>query len=186
MWPWEHLAFGYVCYALGRRGWDGNGPSHREAFAVAFGTQFPDLVDKPLAWEFGLLPSGVSLAHSLLFAVPVVVAIVLVGHSRGVTPIGAAFGVGYLSHIAGDLLYPLLVDGGVSLGYVLWPLVPTSVGQEPVAVVVPRLWASFVEFLATPQGQLYLAAELLFLTFALGLWLWDGSPGVPRIRKRKA
>ena len=58
MWPWGHLVFGYLLYLLVRpRAWR-NG----DRFAVIvlmIGTQVPDIVDKPLAWWFGVLPSGV-------------------------------------------------------------------------------------------------------------------------------
>lgn len=186
MWPWEHLAFGYVLYALGRRGWDGRGPANREAVAVAVGTQLPDLVDKPLAWEFGLLPSGVSLAHSIFVALPVSALAIVVARRRGAQPLGTAFGVGYLSHIVGDGLYPLLVTGETSVDYMLWPLVPAHSGYERLANAIPQFWTTFVQFLGTPRGKLYLALELAFLTFALGLWLLDGAPGVPRPLERGA
>ena len=48
MWPWEHLAIGYLAYSLlGRLAWR-RPPTVGTAITVAFGTQFPDLVDKPL------------------------------------------------------------------------------------------------------------------------------------------
>jgi hypothetical protein len=184
MWPWEHLAFGYVWYSLGRRLRTGGGPSHREVLALAVGTQLPDLVDKPLAWEFGLLPSGVSLAHSIFVALPVTVAALAVARYRGAQSTGAAFGVGYLSHLAGDGLYYLLVQGEASINFVLWPFVPAGDGSDQLLVTVPRLWASFVRFLETPRGKLYLGLEVAFLAVAVGLWLWDGTPGIPRPGER--
>ena len=36
--------------------------------ALAIGTQLPDLIDKPLTYQFAVLPSGRSLGHSLFFA----------------------------------------------------------------------------------------------------------------------
>lgn len=48
MWPWEHLAISYLAYSLlGRLAWRRPRPL-REPPSVTFGTQFPDLVDKPL------------------------------------------------------------------------------------------------------------------------------------------
>lgn len=179
MWPWEHLAFGYLWYALGRRAIDSPPPSNAAAVALSFGTQFPDLVDKPLAWGFGILPSGVSLAHSILFAIPLGIVVVLVAAWRGHRSVGVGFVVGHLSHIAGDGLYPLVVTGSVSPGYMLWPLVPTTDDQGPFFGTVSELWAAFVGFLATPRGQLYLSMEVVFLLGVLVLWLWEGSPGVP-------
>lgn len=180
MWPWEHLAFGYVLYTLGRRGLGEGPPSDWPVLALAVGTQFPDLIDKPLAWEFGVLPSGLSLAHSLLFALPVTAAAVAVATRGGRRPVGTAFSVGYLSHLLGDVLYSPLTGGELSMGFLLWPLVPRPAGNGELLATVGRLWVSFVEFLGTPRGRLYLAAELAFLALAFGLWLWDGAPGLPR------
>ena len=85
---------------------------------------------------------------------------------------------GYLSHIAGDGIYPLAVTGDVSVGYMLWPLVPTQVDDGPFLATVDELWMAFVQFLATPRGQLYLAAEVVFLLLVAALWLYDGVPGI--------
>jgi hypothetical protein len=185
MWPWEHLAFGYVLYAIyiRLRGLLAPGdsyvpPSDRVAVGLAVGTQFPDLVDKPLAWVFGLLPSGVSLAHSVFVALPVVILLTVSDRWWGLDGVGIAFGMGYLSHLAGDLLYPLAVEGGISITYLMWPVVPKSSDLGPFIDDVELFWAAFVQFLATPRGQLYLLFELVFLAVALALWLWDGTPGV--------
>lgn len=185
MWPWEHLAFGYVIYALGRRGWNGQPPSNRAAIALAVGTQFPDLVDKPLAWVFDVLSSGTSMGHSLLVALPVTAVVIVFADRRGARAVGTAFSVGYLSHIAGDGLFFLLTSGTVSVDYMLWPLVTSPAGNDSLQAIVPRLWSSFVTFLGTPRGKVYLSLELALLALALGLWLWDGTPGIPRLRERE-
>lgn len=186
MWPWEHLAFGYVLYALGRRAWDGQPPSSRAAIGLAVGTQLPDLIDKPLAWVLTVLPSGTSLGHSLLFALPLSASAIVIAHRRGDRSIGTAFSVGYLSHIAGDGIYFLVTKGAVSADYMLWPIVSRPGGNESFRAIVPRLWSSFVQFLGTPRGKLYAALEFTLLALALGLWLWDGTPGLPRSRERGA
>ena len=100
--------------------------------------------------------------------------------------VGAAFSVGYLSHIVGDGLYPLVVHGEVSPGYMLWPLVSTPVDDGPFFATVEELWTAFVHFLGTPRGQLYLALDATFLALALALWLWDGTPGLPRPGRERA
>jgi hypothetical protein len=61
MWPWEHLAVGYLLYSVSCVLW-GRYPTRIGVAALAFGTQFPDLVDKPLGWWLGVLPSGQSFA----------------------------------------------------------------------------------------------------------------------------
>lgn len=187
MWPWEHLAFGYVCYALGRRSVGGRPPSNGGAIALAVGTQFPDLIDKPLAWVVDVLPNGTSLAHSILFALPVMAAVIVVADRRDSRAVGAAFSVGYISHIVGDGLFFLLTSGELSVGYALWPLVPRPEGgTESLLAIVPRLWSSFLQYLGTPRGRVYIALEVALMAFALGLWLWDGRPGLPRPRGREA
>jgi hypothetical protein len=181
MWPWEHLAFGYVLYSVYVRVVHGERPVRTDALALAFATQLPDLVDKPLAWTFGLLPSGVSLAHSAFVAVPLAAVAVLVARGLGVGSAGRAFGVGYLSHLAGDVLYPLALNGEVSPEYLLWPLVDQAavepVGSLPMAL---GLLSRFGDFLTTPRGVVYLALELLLLGVALAVWNADGLPGVAR------
>ena len=83
-----------VAAAAGYRG----RASRMELLAVLVGTQLPDIVDKPLAWWFTVLPSGRSptrcfwpcRSHSSSF------------WWRG-TAVGVAFGVGCASHLAGDI-----------------------------------------------------------------------------------
>jgi len=74
MWPWGHAAVGYLAYSLGYRASDRR-LTGAAVIALGVGTQFPDLIDKPLGWTFGVLPGGRTLAHSLLTVA--VVAVVL-------------------------------------------------------------------------------------------------------------
>jgi hypothetical protein len=177
MWPWEHLAVGYVvcsCYFRLR----GCRPDAAAALAVAFGTQFPDLVDKPLAWVFGLLPGGVSLAHSVLVAPVVAGVVVLAARRRARGPAGEAFALGYLSHLPADLLYPLLVGGSPVPRAFLWPLV--VVPDDPSGSLLATVLAFADRSLAVvtaPGGARYVVFEALLLVAALALWTADGTPG---------
>ncbi|HET7325515.1 MAG TPA: metal-dependent hydrolase, partial [Halococcus sp.] len=108
MWPWGHLAVGYLLYsAFARRRFD-RPPDDAAALCVAVGTQFPDIVDKPLAWTFHLLPSGRSFAHSLLTAAIVCGVVGWYAHRREQPHVATAFAVGYVSHLFTDALSPLL------------------------------------------------------------------------------
>lgn len=180
MWPWEHLAIGYLAYSLLVRTGTGTTPAAGGAVAVAVGTQFPDLVDKTLGWAGTVLPSGQSLAHSLLFAVPFVVLVGAVTVVVDRRDLGLAFGVGYLTHLPGDVVYPAMLGGEFNLSFLLWPVLAPS-GSQPSAMFahVQELIATFLALLATPQGLYYLFFELLLLAVALSLWLLDGSPGLP-------
>jgi hypothetical protein len=181
MWPWEHLALGYllvsVAYSVGSE----RRPTSAEALVVVLGTQLPDLIDKPLAWTFSVLPSGLSLGHSLLFALPVSVAVLLYARARGRPWIGVAFGIAYGSHLLGDVLFTVLTGGGLVTGFLLWPLVPTTpdAGAGFAAQFVALL-GSFRTFLATPTGRLYLLFEVGLLVSAALAWYRDGRPGFPR------
>ncbi|WP_436930361.1 metal-dependent hydrolase [Halosimplex halobium] len=181
MWPWEHLAVGYLAYAVvGRFVWR-EPPTGATAAAVTLGTQFPDLVDKPLGWWLGVLPGGTTLAHSLLTAVPLSLAVLAVGAAVGRERPALAFAVGYLSHLPGDVVYPIVLGGDAKLWFLLWPLrAAPGDGPAHTAAYVLALVEQFVAFLATPLGLAYLVAELLLLALAGWVWTVDGRPGLPR------
>ena len=123
MFPWTHAAFGYLLLVglavlLRRR------VSRAELVAVVVGTQLPDLVDKPLAWYFNVIPSGRSLAHSLLLAIPLSLVVLAVAWYRSHPGVGFAFGIGYLSHLFGDVDGALYQWDPEKLTFLLWPVLP--------------------------------------------------------------
>ncbi|WP_440991901.1 metal-dependent hydrolase [Haloarchaeobius baliensis] len=185
MWPWEHVAVAYVAYSLGSR-LAGRRVTGAAAVAVAFGALFPDLVDKPLSWVVGVLPGGRSLAHSLLVAVPVVLAVQLLGRDRRTGLVATAFSVGYLSHLPMDVLASGVLGGEFDTGFLLWPLTPTATGQpaSPAFVHLLEQHREFIAFLTGPTGRRYLAFELALLSVATVCWWRDGVPGVSWLRRR--
>lgn len=178
MWPWEHLAAGYLCYSLLVHLLARRAPRAWPVVALAFGTQVPDLVDKPLAWTLGILPSGHSLAHSLFVALPVSALVVTVAWGLGRRQVGAAFAFGYLSHLPGDVLYPVLVGGEPNFGFLFWPLVPAAEPETSVGLLatVRTLLDQYVTELASSTFTPYLALELGLLLSVFLLWLYDGMP----------
>ncbi|KAA9396481.1 metal-dependent hydrolase [Haloarcula sp. CBA1130] len=123
MFPWTHAAFGYlllVCLGLllSRR------ISKAELVAVLIGTQLADVVDKPLAWWFAAIPSGRSLGHSLLIAVPLSVAVIAAAWYHSHPEVGVAFGLGYASHLLGDTYVALYYWRVEEFTFLLWPLLP--------------------------------------------------------------
>lgn len=141
MWPWAHAAVGYLLYTA---------YAHRRQLplrglpilATAFGTQAPDLLDKPLAWTVAILPAGRSLGHSLLFAVPVAVlcwSVVAGRFGRPAVALGAA--VGYVSHLVADGLGAVLAGRWGDLSYLAWPLLPL-----PEYELDPSFAAHFLAF----------------------------------------
>lgn len=184
MWPWEHLAVGYVGYSLWCRA-TGRTADRSGAIAMALGTQFPDLVDKPLGWGTALLPTGTSLAHSALVALPFVAVVVMITHRLGRGADGEAFGVGYLLHLPADALYSLLLGGGIDAKFLLWPLIPAeSSAATSVLRVTLNHFTVLPSIVASPVGLRFLVFELALLSAAAGLWLLDGRPGQPADRPR--
>jgi hypothetical protein len=107
-------------------------PSGIAILVLLFATQLPDLIDKPLAWTFGILPSGRMVAHSLVIAIPFVVAVVLLARQRGYGDLGIVFAVGYLSHLAADF-YPVMFLGRDYYFFpnMFWPLMTANPDHEP-------------------------------------------------------
>ena len=168
MLPWGHAAFGYIIYSLYTRRSTGHPPIGLSVFAVGFGTQFPDVIDKPLTWTIPLLPYGRSFSHSLFTFVAIVSILwLLVKHTDQYTLV-VAFAVGYLSHLVGDAFGPIISGDIRGLGYLLWPLTPVPDGGT----------RSFIEFFLT----LEITPSLLFgvgvTLVGVGLWVYDGLPGL--------
>ncbi|MDG5776937.1 metal-dependent hydrolase [Haloarculaceae archaeon H-GB2-1] len=180
MWPWEHLSVGYLAYSTLCRMRGTAPPSGPAALAVAAGTQFPDFVDKPLAWSLSILPSGSSLAHSVFTGVVLSVLGVQLASRFGHRDVGVGFAVGYLAHLPADAIYPALLGGEVKVRAFLWPLVtPPAPVQTGFTDNVLYFVVRFLFFLATPVGLVFLAAEILLVGSAVVRWSRDGYPGIP-------
>lgn len=124
MWPWGHLALGYLCYAGYRGLWSWKTPSGWPVILLAFGTQFPDLIDKPLAYWLAILPEGRSLTHSLLIAVPLCLAIYLLARRYQQGELGMGFAIGWGSHLIGDAVNPVMKGSYHEVTFLVWPLLP--------------------------------------------------------------
>ncbi|WP_224448753.1 metal-dependent hydrolase [Haloprofundus salilacus] len=173
MWPWGHAALGYLLYRLcsWQREWRlSDGP----VIALAIGTQFPDLVDKPLAWTFGVIPSGRSLTHSLISAAIVLAIILYITRKRNREPLGIAFAVGYLGHLLGDALVPLLELDFVFLRFLAWPLYPPPPYESD---------SSFLAHLQNIEMTSFFMLELLIFCIAVVIWIYDGYPGLQKGRQ---
>ena len=188
MWPWGHLAFAYLLYVGYARVREGRRPTEATALLVAVGSQVPDLIDKPFAWTVPVLPTGRSLAHSLLVVGPVLAAAYVLARrrdraSRGTdpaaaerrratTPLVVAFAVGTVAHSVGDALYPLVGLEFEHTRFLLWPALSLTRYDDGGFV------AHFTRMEVTPT----FAFELLLVALALGVWYADGCPGLATVR----
>lgn len=172
MWPLGHAAVAYLCYAGFGRTRDVGSPSELVVLALLVGSQVPDLIDKPLAWYLGVLPTGRSLAHSLVVIGPLIGLAYFVASRNGHAEYGIAAGVGMGSHLLADT-FPALW-GEADPAMLVWPLLPL----EPYPDGAP----SIAGLLADSLGEPYFIAEFVLAAFAVVVWRRDGYPGlgVPR------
>lgn len=179
MLPWGHAAVGYLSYRLYTFLRYRRPPIGISVVALAIGTQFADLIDKPLAWTFGVLPSGRSLAHSLLVVGIVAGLLYWVSRRRSERTGTAlfAFLFGWMSQLFSDG-YPILFGQQTCLNYLVWPL-------AGICQYEGEKNRSFIEFFLA----LELSNGMLFgfglTAIATAIWLLDGAPGV-RYLLRKA
>lgn len=174
MLPWGHLAFGYVLYSGVARWFYRRRPDGYALVFVLAGTQFPDLVDKPLAWTFHVLPSGRSLAHSAFTATLVSAAVWLYCRRRGRSDLGAAFTVGYASHLVGDGYRALLTGQYQYLSSLGWPLLPPPPFSHEGGIIEHFRTLSF-----TPN----FALQLVLVAVVYVVWIEDGAPGRAAVGK---
>ena len=174
MWPWEHLAVGYLCYALWVHLRHRRRPAGLPVVVLALATQLPDLIDKPLGWWLGIT-SSLAIGHSVFFAVAMTLLVGLLGGGRYALP----YGLGHLSHLAADVFYKAALGDSVEYEFLLWPLVRKPASEAPGLISEFRYWlANYVEFLTSPEGMAYLAFEVVLIGSALLLWAYDGLPGL--------
>ncbi|QLH76864.1 metal-dependent hydrolase [Halosimplex rubrum] len=180
MWPWGHLAVAYLSYvAIVRlRG-------HRQRLwplvAVAVGSQLPDLVDKPLAWTFAVLPSGRTLMHSFFAALVMVTVTYWVSRRIQRQEVTVGLGVGMVSHSLVDLgpgvVFGLLQGQWDQLQwttYLLWPLLAAPPYPND---------SSFMEHLTTFTLNSYLIFQFGLLVVAVVVWLRSDTLGLKTIRR---
>jgi hypothetical protein len=168
MWPWGHLAVGYLVYVFGwRRSW--RAPDGASVLVLVVATQLPDLIDKPLSWTFGILSHGRSLGHSLLVVTALILCVFAVAKRTDTTPLGTAFAIGYLTHLLGDALYPLLNGEWDALSFLLWPILTMEAYET-----TPSILSHFLTLTPTPSVVFEIG---LFLT-ALLVWHRQHHPGM--------
>ncbi|MFC6717158.1 metal-dependent hydrolase [Natrialbaceae archaeon GCM10025810] len=171
MWPWGHLAVAYLLYSVyAARRYD-RAPRALPAIAVAIGSQFPDLIDKPLAWTFDVLPGGRTLSHSLLFAAALVLVVfVAVRRFDRVDPtVAFAFVIGHVVHLLADIPPSTLRGDFTGTTYFFWPVVPYHPVDEPGGIIDA--------FLTYEMGT-YEVAQLGLFAVAIAVWYRDGAPGL--------
>lgn len=179
MWPWDHVAIAYVLYSIGRR--LGGGRPGKEAIVLGIAALMPDAVDKTLSWGLQLMPAGYSIGHSIFVAIPLGILALVAGRRRGQLAAPVAFVVGYWSHLAGDVVWGVVVYGTLAINRVLWPVVELQPYQTRRGLFDRGLYylADLVARLVAAEPAI-VVAYLAPMALAMVLWLLDGTPGLPR------
>ncbi|MDF9748117.1 metal-dependent hydrolase [Natrinema salsiterrestre] len=167
---WVHAAVAYLVY----RGIFG-GPTDRcddvPIIALFGGALLPDLVDKPLAFVLPSLPSR-SVAHSVFAAALVVLIVFYVTKHRDRWEVGAAYALGYGSHLAADLVDYLFVPEETLL-FLFWPVVTDYHHVETIG-----------DLLALLSPTPYVLGQTVVTVLGLWLWIADGMPGYPSTHRQ--
>jgi hypothetical protein len=180
MWPWGHLAVGYLLYAVSMR-FRRRAAEDSTVLLLVVGTQFPDVVDKPLTW-LGALPGGRSLAHSLLVAIPLSVALLAVARRVGRAESAGGFVLGYGSHLLADSYHSLVAGRLSDLTFLLWPVLPLPEYErnspldhfDALVQAAERVDPAVV--LREPMGAF--TGQVALFAVAGALWVRSGAPGV--------
>ena len=178
MWPWEHAIVAYLAYSLCCHVIFRDSPAGLEAFAVVFASTLPDLIDKPLAWEFGVFDSGYAVGHSIFFAVPLAIFVGTIAHAATRPRAGLAFGLGYLSHPLADVVDSVFRQGLLQVDLMLWPIVSVD-GQPPgpgVLEVFVHYFGRYWSAVLAGDLSTYLVLQFGLAGVVLVVWLADGAP----------
>ena len=148
-------------------------PRGHTLLLVLLATQLPDLIDKPLAWTFGVIPSGRMLAHSLVIAVPLLTLGCVLAVRRGFGRAGGLFAMAYLSHLVGDF-YQIFWQGSEYYFFpnLFWPLLAANPDHRP----------SFAAHAPPTLGELLLPLGLF--TLVVGYIILDIAYNRPAIIQR--
>ncbi|WP_137289815.1 metal-dependent hydrolase [Natronorubrum halophilum] len=173
MWPLGHVAVAYLCYTLATRARFDAPPAHVPALILVLGSQFPDLVDKPLAWYLRVIPTGRTLAHSLFLLVPLSIAAYALASHYDRREYGIAFAIGAFSHVVVDAL-PAIWRPEADANHLLWPAIPVEEYEQ-----VPPTVLGLLQDSATDP---YFLLEFVLAAITFTLWRQHGYPGLAALR----
>jgi hypothetical protein len=179
VWPWEHVAVGYLLYSLSLRLLGRRPPTDSAAAVLVAATLLPDVLDKTLSWGLDVFPTGYAIGHSALLAVPAGVLAILIADRGRHRRWADAFVLGHWSHLLTDVLNPLRYGRPVEPARILWPIAEQVPYETDYGL---RRGLVYLEALATELAAMDpLSVFLLYVLVPLvtvGVWLWDGAPGV--------
>jgi len=163
---WVHAAVAYLAYrgvlAVGST----DQPRDIAVLAVVGAALLPDIVDKPLSFVVPSLPSR-SIAHSLFTVALASLVILYVTRRADRWGYGVASVFGYLSHIGADLVDSQAIPEE-PLVFVFWPLITDYHHIDSIGGL-----------LALVRPTPYVILQMVLTVLGVGLWVYDGKPGLP-------
>ena len=177
MWPWESAIFAYICYSVFVHVRYHESPGGVAIIVAAVASVVPDLIDKPLSWQYGVFQNGYAIGHSVFTAIFVIV----VGHAlarRTSRPrLGLSFGIGFLSHNIGDSLEHMNQGIWYGIEHMLWPVVVLPADHDNgFTGTVWQLLAAYRYHLAHHDFTSYFVLVGAMSACAFVLWVYDGFP----------
>ena len=176
--PVTHAAVAYLLYVAYPAVTTHRLPARWALVPVAVGSQFPDLIDKPLAY-WGAIPYGRSLAHSVFSLLAVCAVVWWATRSLSirlgdrvpeslwrVTP--AAFAIGYAAHLLGDSWQGLLRGDFFAVRFLAYPLF--GVPRSPSDSISP--WQRVLEIYREPAAAMHLEIVAVAIAVFVTLRLW--------------
>ncbi|QLG50308.1 metal-dependent hydrolase [Natrinema halophilum] len=174
MWPWGHLAVAYVLYSIAVHRQFGRSPRAVPTIALAIGSQTPDLIDKPLAWNFGVLPGGRTFAHSLFVVAFLVPVVIVVADRLDGRMVGAAFLAGYCLHLLADVPPAFFSGTFEAAAFLLWPVL-----EQPPEAPVAGIFDAILHYY---ELGTYEWVQFGLFAVAIVAWYLDGMPGLGLVR----
>lgn len=181
MWPWEHILFAYLCYSIYYRVRTRGAPAGPPTIGLVIGSLLPDVIDKPLFWEFGITSSGYTIGHSIFFAIPLCLFILGIAFRMNRPQIGIGFAFGYLLHLVGDVIPISIQRGELYYQHLLWPLVRSD-HIEPHGSLFDGFrhhLGGYVTEIVSMDPSTAVIVQLSLGIAGFMLWMIDGLPGIP-------
>jgi hypothetical protein len=148
---------------------------------LAFGTQFPDLVDKPLNWWFDIL-DGRGIGHSVITTGIFCTVLFIIAQKYGRRNLARAFSVGVFTHLLGDSWGALLSGNFDRAAYLLWPVFPApTYPKDSLFDHLQQLQVYFRLLSEVPPSSLLasrIGFQLSLFALVVAIWVFDGLPGV--------
>lgn len=152
MFPAEHLIVALIPTCMIIIGINRELPEPSVIGAVFLGSQFPDLIDKPLAFQFGAIPTGRVFIHSLPIALPFLIAVVMFGQRTNRLPLALVFSFALLTHLITDTHHLLIAPNPSLSPDLFWPLVkpvprpsvPHWAGPDKIIIHLWTVWSILV------------------------------------------